>query len=229
MGIQMSKRTNRRSGFTLLQLGIVLAVGAILAAAVMPEVIETEREKMIQRILLDVTVHADAARAFHKQNGGWPGEAQWGCNPVPVSEQIHATYKNVVANQGYVPFDPLGEASIYANPWDHRYLIDIIQRQPLAPAPAVCLLRISTLVPTGLQQAFLSLVPQGRCGGACGAVAPAADFVTCCAHVAPPGLDAGVEFGCCGAPPLASLDGCERPFLRFVPPPADRFECSPTP
>ncbi|MGI5864983.1 MAG: hypothetical protein ACOX6T_23430 [Myxococcales bacterium] len=224
MRIQMSKRTSRRSGFTLLQLGIVLAIGAILAAAVLPEVIEIEREKMIQRIAADIAVHADAARAFYQNNNAWPGAPAERCTLIPASEQIHAAYKLQLAAQGYVPFDPNSEASIYANPWDHRYLIDIVRVQPLAPAPEICLLRVSTLVPADLQQAFVSLVPQGRCGANCGPVAPAAGFVTCCGHVAPPGLDAGLEFDCCGRPP--NLNFCANPFLRFN---AGQFVCGPNP
>ena len=50
------RRQPSRRGFTLIELGIVIGVTAVLAAAIVPEIIETMRNGAAQKAAADVSV-----------------------------------------------------------------------------------------------------------------------------------------------------------------------------
>jgi len=191
------RRAPADRGFTLLELGIVLAVSAILAAVVMPDFIESQRNKMAERAGDDVAGLFDAARWYwldraFGQVGVWPGQ-QSAINCVEYYDQPRA--KRDLFNNGYVatnPDDP--NATGFANAWFEKYGFDTFQATPNAP----CMLRLSTNVPEVIAKAYIAFLPQARCQsdpggrglpiGPCGAgSAPGTGFVRCCGMIPPPG------------------------------------------
>ena len=63
-----------QSGFSLLQVSILITVMAILSTSMMPGLIAGHKEKLAERVLRDLFALQEAAEAYHHQHGIWPGE-----------------------------------------------------------------------------------------------------------------------------------------------------------
>lgn len=195
----------RAGGFTLIELGIVIAVAAILAAAIVPSVIETARDEMAERTAMDIAVVHDAARLFFVQNtnmGGsrWPGEQ--------VANQCAAGFveQNAVGNlvnggylaNGAVVAGAPASPNFLRNPWGQQLNLYVA-----APAPAPggvnpgCTFGVATNVPGVVSGSLVAFLPMAGCnpagGGAGPCPAPPAgpvppDMVRCCSSVSKPGV-----------------------------------------
>src|SRR5437016_1077283 len=116
----------KNRGFTLLELGIVLGVSAILAAAIVPDLIETMRNKMGERAAADVAIIHDAARLFYIQNQNisalrWPGENSQGQCAAGGWTPAN-TIKDLILG-GYIASGSGGLAApaAFRNPWGQSY------------------------------------------------------------------------------------------------------------
>jgi prepilin-type N-terminal cleavage/methylation domain-containing protein len=191
-----SRRASRR-GFTLIELGIVIGVTAILAAAIVPDIIETMRNRMAEKSAVDVTALHDSARLFFAQNTArprrWPGETASGQCSVGWA---FANFKVDMISGGYLatggaPNDPFNTISgnFLLNPWGHAY--DVGVYAPPGAATPACLFSVSTFVPTSVENAFTAFLPQATCGAGCpratSGANPPAGFSRCCSFAAKPG------------------------------------------
>jgi prepilin-type N-terminal cleavage/methylation domain-containing protein len=208
-------------GFTLLEMGIVLAVAAILAAVVLPDFIETQRNKMAERAAEGLGVVFDAARWFRLQEPGgiWPGEDSPGSNPEsctiggPTPTPGAGNFKNALSSdvgRGYVASgwnDPT--STLYANPWGESLDPDLWRANPTS----LCMLRINTSVPKVVENAFIAYVPQGKCNDitptACDSIVPRTGYSRCCGFVPPPGVEAALQANCPSTSRFVVWDGAK--------------------
>ena len=203
MDVARPKRKPR--GFTLIQLGVVLACAAVLAAVVMPDFIETQRNKMAVKSAEEVAVLFDAARWFYLtpppgRASGWPGQHDpTNCTLANYNfDMVKARFE--LYDGGYYATNPTDTTASYSNPWTRQYEFDILP-STLLGGDNVCLFRISTNVPVGVAKAFIANLPQAGCenGAALGLPPPVASLTQTCglASAAPgPGW-----VRCCGAAP----------------------------
>ena len=202
------RRQPSRRGFTLIELGIVIGVTAVLAAAIVPEIIETMRNGAAQKAAADVSVIHDSARLFFIQNPTaprrWPGESAAGsCTLSSANFTVEMTGGGYLRSarpanaSGWCrgqpnrppPNDPL------CNPWYQDYEVSVYA--PLGAATPACLFAVSTFVPTSIANIFIEYLPQAMCGSGCpnpsGATTPAG-FSRCCSFATKPG--AAILPGC---------------------------------
>ncbi len=196
-------RASRSRGFTLLELGIVIGVAAILAAAIVPDVIETMRNRMAEKAAADVAVIHDAARLYYVQNttcpGCWPGEQTAGqcLNNFNEGNAIFQLLNGGYLTGGGGPATPLLVSSNFRqNPWGQAYNFTVYAPVTVVANPA-CLFGVATDVPQVISDAFISFLPQAACnlpGGPapCPAsptgVVPLPGNVRCCSYVPKPGI-----------------------------------------
>ncbi len=211
--MKLTRRTRARRGFTLLELGIVIGVAAILAGAIVPDIIETMRNRMAEKAAGDVALIHDAARLFYVQNANnpnrWPGENASGYCSTGYTK---GKFLLDVLSGGYLtsgagPANPMAQGSptFMQNPWAQAYEVSVY-----APAGAVapaCLFGVSTSVPLTISEAFISYLPQSSCGAGCppSATALPAGYVRCCSFVPKPG--ANLLQACNGKVPVPSGPG----------------------
>lgn len=204
LAMRKSHRTRTRpaAGFTLLEMGIVIGVAAILAAAVLPDFVEASRNKMAEKAANEVLALQDAARWFYLESGRpgfavgtpgprWPGEQnanqcrQFFDTPRAQLELFQAGFVNA----------PPGQTDVYTNPWRQRYQIDLWQNPASLVNPPPCLLIISTALPEPIADTFASLLPQGTCRpGACPpTVTVPIGYKACCTIIGKPGVEIGLN------------------------------------
>ena len=175
-------------GFTLVELGVALAVAAILAAAVLPDMVEASRNKQVERTALDISYIHDAARWYRSQTNGitdsslgvgadtWPGQSSGGssgCSPVDSS----TAFQNIKANGFLVEGQP-------RNPWGRDFTASAYNHPNLG-----CVFLVSTEVPTAVASTLEAMLPQGRCNNAvCGAPSATPGFTKCCSAAVRPGM-----------------------------------------
>lgn len=155
-------------GFTLIELGVVLAVTAILAAVLVPDFVESSRTKMAEKAAQDVIQIIDAARWFYAestninsvaylaQRGRWPGQTN------PSECKVFTNPPNAGLRE-LLTMDFL--TTFPVNPWNQPYDVQLEYNLAYATGgiPPPCNFEIDTNVPMGLEDAFKSLIPQGQC------------------------------------------------------------------
>lgn len=209
-------RVRRPCGFTLLELGIVLGVSAILAAAIAPDFIESMRNKMAEKAAADVALVHDAARWFYLESGRSAGDYRWpgenGINECTTNFQPDKARFDLLIN-GYLagggPADPLNTPpSFMRNPWGQGYDMVLAQPPPVGTMQLGCLFGIATNMPEAVADGFIAFLPQAACNTPGGSPCPANPAVAvpagmrrCCSFVPKPGVEMwrGV---CDGAAPI---------------------------
>jgi hypothetical protein len=131
------------SGFTLIELAVLLSVAAVAAALMVPDIINAARMSLARKTAEDMARLHDGAKWFYlhstPKKGGekWPGEANPGaCTPginVPVNDLRAA---------GYLP--PLPAQLL--NPWGERYEIDLVVDMDRGE----CFFRVGTKLPRSI-------------------------------------------------------------------------------
>ncbi|MBM94243.1 MAG: prepilin-type cleavage/methylation domain-containing protein [Oceanospirillaceae bacterium] len=94
LGLSPAPVASRQQGFTMLELTVVLAVMALLAALTTPNLVEQLNIKRADLTVQDTQQLIDAARSFRSNTGTWPGGAT--C----------ATAKDVLEANDYLPALP---------------------------------------------------------------------------------------------------------------------------
>lgn len=110
-----SRKTRRRSGMTLLELLVVLAAIAILAAVVGPSLFRNVGDAKVSSARTQLEIFATALGAFRLDNDEYPttdqGLEALRAPPVPVRRSWRGPYLTKV-----VPRDPWGRAYKYLSP-----------------------------------------------------------------------------------------------------------------
>jgi prepilin-type N-terminal cleavage/methylation domain-containing protein len=187
-------RAPRAGGFSLIELGVVIAVGGILAAAILPDVIEAARTRMAEKAAQDVAHIHDASKWFFEESGAasvanarWPGEVN--ASNVPTPGQCRTGTGAQTPNQTLITAGYLGAAA-FTNPWGQAYTATLVAG---AAVPTnVCRLRVTTNVPTAVRNALIAFLPDAACSG-CGGTPPTG-FSRCCSTVPKPGSEAALTF-----------------------------------
>lgn len=189
----MSQPTRQGSarGFTLIELGVALAVAAVLAAAVLPDMVESSRNVQAQRTALDISYIHDAARWYRSQTNAyasaagtgqdtWPGQSSSGaagtCPPVDSSTAFDNLKQNGFLIQG-----------LQRNPWGKDYVASGV----MDPAnPKGCMFMVSTEVPNSVALTFTGMLPLSWCNDVskCGPPATTPGYSKCCSAAVRPGM-----------------------------------------
>jgi type IV pilus assembly protein PilE len=181
-------------GFTLVELGVALAVAAILAAVVLPDLVEASRDEQAERTALDISYLHDAARWYRSQTNGitdsslgigadtWPGQSSGGatgCSPIDSS----TAFQNLKANGFLVEGQPV-------NPWGKDYTARELNHVGTAGNPSMgCMFMVSTEVPTPVADKLRGMLPQAICNDpVCGPPALTAGYSRCCSGAVRPGM-----------------------------------------
>jgi prepilin-type N-terminal cleavage/methylation domain-containing protein len=183
-------------GFTLLELGIVIAVLAIVSSFFVPDFMEAARTTMAAKAADEVVQIQDAARWYFSETvrytgvgapqdprtARWPGQAVAGtCVAVNAIGDMTA--------QGFLKLDPasINPAGQPINAWGNPYLVDVLPG-PTGPADPHCHFRVRTQLPQPLAQAYTGMVPGASC------VVVGGGLVECTSVIPKPGAEASVAW-----------------------------------
>jgi type II secretory pathway pseudopilin PulG len=206
-------RSARDSGFTLLQMAVVIGVAAIVAAAIVPDIVEASRNRYAEVTVGQIAALHDAARDYYANSplnrGLWPAEVgQNECTTGIGSEsQYSANAKRLLAVGGWVPGYSAGavtySTNAYQNAWGGNYDLSLYYvNNGTAAGPSQlpsCMFGVATEVPTAVMEVFLSNLPMSACNPANSATGPcpqdpngvpASGFQYCCSYVTRPSLSA---------------------------------------
>jgi prepilin-type N-terminal cleavage/methylation domain-containing protein len=157
----------RPRGFTLLELGIVIAVASVLCAMVAPTILEEIRSISAERVADSVWRIQEAGQwafvdsATNMQDARWPGQQD--CDGEDVTSQLADKY---IARQFLI------------NPWGRPYVIKLVTGDGTERR---CLMRIETSVPQDVRYVVYERLRAPKCSHAING------FVKCMSDVPPPG------------------------------------------
>jgi type II secretory pathway pseudopilin PulG len=200
----------------LVELGVALAVAAILAAVVLPDLVEASRDTQVERTALDISYIHDAARWYRSQTNGisdsslgigrdtWPGQSSGGssgCSPIDSS----TAFQNLKANGFLVEGQPV-------NPWGKDYTVREFNHVGAGAKPSMgCMFMVSTEVPTPVADKLRGMLPQAICNDPiCGPPPTTAGYSRCCSGAVRPGMLLAESCQAGGSPPRFQV-------LRFKP------------
>ena len=116
-----------RSAFTLIELLIVVAIIAILAAIAVPNFLEAQTRSKVARVRADLRALATALESYYVDNNSYTGRNQEGDHPGSAgsghsSPWLHgfAQLTSPVSYMTAIPDDPFGGSRIGTRPQDWR-------------------------------------------------------------------------------------------------------------
>jgi type II secretory pathway pseudopilin PulG len=182
------------AGFTIIELGVVLAVMTVIASVALPDFIEMARNQLAKNAAAQVIQIQDGARTYFHQSvltGGVPdapSNAKWPGEGVANSCVTASAPMQKLIDDGYL------SESARLNPWGFTIGTEL-SPGPAGPlAAVVCAFRVTTDVPTSVAQVVSTYLPGGICDPvACGDVpAPAAGYLRCCTRGPKPGIEVSI-------------------------------------
>jgi prepilin-type N-terminal cleavage/methylation domain-containing protein len=81
----------RRSGFSLVELMVTIAILSLLIAAIVPTMTHIRRRSLATAIGNDLRVFATAFEAYAHESGNWPAETDPGALPPEMASRISIT------------------------------------------------------------------------------------------------------------------------------------------
>jgi type II secretory pathway pseudopilin PulG len=173
-----------KTGFTIVELGIAIGVGAVLATLVTSAVIEKTRSDVTERAVEEVIRIQEAARWAYDESSTrwddarWPGQTGTACT----------------GNAGNVLRDNYVERGLLdSNPWNRAYDVTVVESA--GAGAGNCRLRVRTDVPVPVAGMFSRRLPFGECG------AVTNGFQSCWSDIPPPGAAIAVNAIAAYVPP----------------------------
>jgi general secretion pathway protein G len=118
----MTPRVPRgHGGFTLLEVLVVVAILAILAAIITPKIMKRPEEARRTKAILDINAIETALNMYRLDNGNYPSTEQ-GLDALVTKPTTGVIPKNW-KEEGYldkVPKDPWGNSFVYLSPGLHK-------------------------------------------------------------------------------------------------------------
>lgn len=241
-------RSGEVTGFTLIEIAIVLAIVAILSTVVVPDFIEVARNDLAKQASREMSLMIDTAKWYYANSGTWqdgadyrPDLMRWpgDFNADGVEDGANAA-ERCLTGQGAAEIGPPPTSvrvncdiahlprTALNNPWGRDYEVDLV--------PATGGFRIRTNVPSSVSEVIRQSVPGGECETAanggngaptfCPVLNPRpAGFVTCCATIPRPGREASFQEMVNVLSPGGSASACERPQDAIPPVPVNGRRC----
>jgi general secretion pathway protein G len=102
-------------GFTLIELMVVMLIIGVLAALIVPNVLERADDAKVTAAKTDISNLAQALKLYRLDNGRYPSQEQGLAALVnkPTTEPVPANWKK---NLDLLPNDPWGKPYVYINP-----------------------------------------------------------------------------------------------------------------
>ena len=106
---------NAQRGFTLIELMVVLLIIGVLAALIVPNVLDRADDAKVTAAKTDVSNLMQALKLYKLDNGRYPSAEQGLAALVnkPTAEPVPPNWKK---NLDQLPKDPWGNAYVYLNP-----------------------------------------------------------------------------------------------------------------
>lgn len=114
----MLQRGKKASGFTLIEIMVVVVIMAILAAIVVPKIINRPDQAKIVKAKQDILAIENAMDLYKLDNGSYPTQDQ-GIQALvtkPTTDPMPSNWQGYLKN---VPMDPWGYPYNYLNPGKH--------------------------------------------------------------------------------------------------------------
>lgn len=119
-----TKHRLQSTGFTLIEVLVVVVILSILAAVVVPKIISRPDTARVARVQLDLQNIQAALELYRLDNGQYPSQSQGLAALVrkPQSDPIPEHWHRYLA---HMPKDPWGQTYHYQNPSSHDNDIDV--------------------------------------------------------------------------------------------------------
>ncbi|MCX6359119.1 MAG: type II secretion system major pseudopilin GspG [Armatimonadetes bacterium] len=128
MNRRLSVARSREQAFTLIELLVVIIILAILAAVVIPRVINRTEDARIAKATSDISTLDNTMETYKLDTGEYP-TADEGLNAFQTNVSNNPKWGGPYLKNG-IPQDPWGNPYIYANPGDHGNDYDIYSAGP---------------------------------------------------------------------------------------------------
>ena len=117
---------NRSAGFTLIEVMVVVVIMAILAAIVVPKIMNRPNQAKLVKVRSDIRAITNALDLYSLDNGQYPTQAQ-GISALVTQPTLPPIPSNYTSG-GYLkelPLDPWGHPYRYSNPSKHGGSVDV--------------------------------------------------------------------------------------------------------
>jgi len=139
---QSTLNDHRQKGFTLIEIMVVVIILAILAAIIVPKIMDRPAQARMVKVKQDITAIENALSLYKLDNGIYPTTDQGlkALTRAPTTDPIPQNF----ANGGYLkesPIDPWGHPYQYLQPGKHGdidvFTIDPNRKLPNSQDPLV--------------------------------------------------------------------------------------------
>ena len=120
------KRNNRKKGFTLLELMVVVVILSLLAMIALPKFFGRVDEAKITTTRVQIQNFETALRLFYLDNGFYPNTEQGLKALVEKPEDAKNWRQGGYLEKGVIPKDPWGNDYIYRSPGENDREYEII-------------------------------------------------------------------------------------------------------